>query len=369
MRYYLLPISIVIGLSSCDSTKKVVESTEPETIVESTTIDGNSSSIEMENLDQTVRPQDDFFRFANGNWIDKNPVPPSESRWGSFNELEISNNKKLTRILEDAKESKAPKGSDLQLLGDYYASFSDYSKRNSLGLSPIQKEIDEVLRLASKDDIIPLLVKHHQVGIPSLFNSYVTQDMKSVTTNIVYISQGGIGLPNKDYYLSNDKHEIHDAYTNYIRNILTLAKIPNPKEKAHSVSNFETLLAKSMMSLAEQRVPENTYNKYGIGLTEKRYPSLKLKSYFELSGITVDSRMELIVEQPLFFSQIDKLITKVELEDWKNYLLWKVVNHYANQLDKAMIEENFIFYGKILTGKSEMKPMNEQAIMRLQTLQ
>ena len=377
MRYYLLPISIVIGLSSCDSTKKVVESTEPETIVESTTIDGNSSSIEMENLDQTVRPQDDFFFFFNGNWIDKNPVPPSESRWGSFNELEISNNKKLTAILEDAAKNSYKKEadirstannvnrnftSDLQLLGYYYQSFTNLQTRNSIGLSPIQKEIDEVLKLASKDDIIPLLVKHHQVGIPSLFNSYVTQDMKNVTTNMIYISQGGIGLPNKDYYLSDDKHEISDTYTNHISNILTLAKIPNPKEKAHSVSNFETLLAKSMMSLAEQRVPENTYNKHGIGLTEKRYPSLKLKSYFELSGITVDSRMELIVEQPLFFSQIDKLITKVELEDWKNYLLWKVVNHYANQLDKAMIEENFIFYGKILTGKSEMKPMNEQAI-------
>lgn len=362
MRHFILPFSILIGLSSCDSTKKAVESTDTSEKTEHVTIDGNSSAIEMDFLDQNIRPQDDFFRFANGNWIDNNPVPPSESRWGSFNELEISNNKKLTAILEDAKISKAEKGTDLQLLGDYYSSFTDMEKRKSLGLSPIQKEIDEVLNLTSKDQIIPLIAKHHQIGIPSLFGFYVEQDLKSINQHIVYFSQGGIGMPNKDYYQNDAKIEIYDAYNNYIINVLSLAKIENPKEKAHSIVKFESELANAMMLPAELRVPENTYNKYNVVEIDKKFNNIGLKSYFELTGIPVDEKLEFIVGQPEFVQQLNKMFSEIELSDWKNYLLWKVLNHYSSQLDKSMMVENFNFYGKTLSGKSQMKPMNEQAI-------
>lgn len=363
MRHYILPIALLIGASSCDSTKKVVESNDkPNTSVESTTIEGNSSAIEMDYLDLSIRPQDDFFRFANGTWIDQNPVPASESRWGSFNELELSNNKKLTAILEDAKKSKAPKGSELQLLGDYYASFVNFEKRSADGIKPIQAEIDEIMALTSKNQIIGLIAKHHKLGIPSLFNFYVGQDLKNNQENIIYISQDGIGMPNKDYYLNDDKIEIYDAYKNYIINVLTLANVENVKEKAYSIVNFESDLANAMMTPAELRVPENTYNKHGVTEVDEKFKLLELKAYFNEIGVEVYPKMEIVIGQTKFLKQINDMIENSSLDDWKNYLLWKVLNHYASQLDKGMVRENFKFYGTTLSGKTQMKPMNELAI-------
>lgn len=363
MRYYILPISLLFGLTSCDSTKKAVESNNTENQTEETSsIVKNSNAIEMEYLDLKVRPQDDFFRFANGNWIDQNPVPPSESRWGSFNELEISNNKKLTSILEDAKISKAPKGSDLQLLGDYYASYTDLTNRKSLGISPIEKEIKEVQNLKSKDEIIPLIAKHHQLGISSLFEFYVGQDLKNVEMNVIYISQGGIGLPNKDYYTSSDKSEIYNSYKNYIYEVLTIAKIEDPKIKAESITTFESMMAKAMMTPSELRVPENTYNKFVFNDVDNNYKNLKLETYISQIGLQQPRKLELIVGQVDFFKQINAMLENVTLEEWKNYLLWNVLNHYASSLNKEMVYANFNFYGKVLTGKTQMKPIQEQAI-------
>lgn len=376
MRSYILPISFVIGLSSCDSSKKAVESTQPEIHThDSVDRPENTSSIEMEYLDIKTRPQDDFFRFANGTWIDNNPVPPSESRWGSFNELEISNNKKLTAILEEAAKSTYgndpnPRATianntpptDLQLLGNYYRSFTDLEAKNTLGISPIQKEIDEILNLTSKHEIITLIAKHHQVGVPSLFGMYVGQDLKNVEKNVIYISQGGIGLPNKDYYQNADKIDIYNAYHSYIFNVLNIAKIRNAKEASTSILEFERHLAEGMMSPAEQRVPENTYNKFVLSALDKDIKELQLSSYLKSSGVAISSNMELIVGQPEYFKMVNAMLIKFELEDWKNYLLWKVLNHYSPQLNRELLGENFNFYGKVLTGKSSMKPINERAI-------
>lgn len=360
----LITSSLIILISSCDSTKKAVESSSTTTTNETVQTAQNSSSVEMEYLDTSVRPQDDFFRFANGTWVDNNPVPASESRWGSFNELEISNNKKLTAILEDAKASNAPKGDDLQILGDYYASFTDIENRKVLGLKPIQAEIDEIMALTSKDQIITLIAKHHQLGIPSLFNFYVGQDLKDIDNYIIYISQGGIGLPNKDYYTNEDKSKIYDAYKNYISNVLQYAKIENPKETTLSITKFESQLAEAMMAPAELRVPENTYNKFDVEGLDAKLNSIGIKKYLSSIGLKSIPN-EIILGQPEFGYKLHYLFENATLDEWKNYLLWKVLNHYAPQLDKMMVVENFNFYGKVLTGKSEMKPINEQAIKEI----
>lgn len=364
MHKILITSSLIILASSCDSTKKAVESSSTTTTNETVQTAQNSSSVEMEYLDTSVRPQDDFFRFANGTWVDNNPVPASESRWGSFNELEISNNKKLTAILEDAKASNVPKGDDLQILGDYYASFTDIENRKALGLKPIKAEIDEIMALTSKDQIIELVAKHHQLGIPSLFNFYVGQDLKDIDNYIIYISQGGIGLPNKDYYTSKDKAKIYKAYKNYISNVLQYAKIENPEEKTVSIANFESELAKAMMAPAELRVPENTYNKFNVEEIDAKLNSIGLKKYLGSIGLKSIPN-DIILGQPEFGYKLQELFKNASLDEWKNYLLWKVLNHYAPQLDKMMVVENFNFYGKVLTGKSEMKPINEQAIKEI----
>ncbi len=358
---YILPVTLVALLASCDTTKKVTETTAVKE--EASSDNSNLASIDLDFIDRSVRPQDDFFQFSNGKWLVENPVPASESRWGSFNELEKANNKKLLSILEDAKNTDTEKGSELQLLGDYYASFIDLNTRAKLGISPIQSEIDEVLALQDKAELIKVIAHHHSLGIPSLFRFGVRQDLKNVNQHIASVWQGGIGLPNKDYYLTKEKKAILNNYQRYIQRVLEYAEIDNPEEKSEQIVVFETMLAKGMMSPAELRIPENTYNKYPFKEFANKFSNINLAGYVQHTGI--EDFNEFVVGQPEFMKQLNDIMVKVDLEVWKNYLLWKVLNHYSDQLDKTLLVENFNFYGKVLTGKSEMKTMEEQAIAEI----
>ena len=174
--------------------------------------------------------------------------------------------------------------------------------------------------LKSKDEIIPLIAKHHQLGISSLFEFYVGQDLKNVEMNVIYISQGGIGLPNKDYYTSSDKSEIYNSYKNYIYEVLTIAKIEDPKIKAESITTCESMMAKAMMTPSELRVPENTYNKFVFDDVDNNYKNLKLETYISQIGLQQPRKLELIVGQVDFFKQINAMLENVTLEEWKNYL-------------------------------------------------
>ncbi len=360
---YILPIALTGLLASCDASKKATETSEIRKNSgkeDSQEEKSEFASIDIEYIDQSVRPQDDFFQFSNGKWLVENPVPPSESRWGSFNELEKSNNKKLIAILEDAKDLSAHKESDMQLLGAYYNSYIDLENRGKLGLSPIQSEIDEVLEISKKSDIIKVVAHHHELGINSLFRFGVRQDMKNVDQHIVGFWQGGIGLPSKEYYLNEDKSDILKAYTAHINRILTHAGIENTGEKAQQIVQLETMLAKGMMAPSELRIPENTYNLFNFNEFANKFTNLNLYDYVKYSGIQKFEKF--VVGQPEYAAQIHILFDKIDLDTWKNYLLWKVLNHYADQLDRSMMVENFNFYGKVLTGKSEMKSIEEQAI-------
>ena len=358
MKKHIFAISLLVFLTGCDASKKATEgSTVKEVETES---NSKLASIDTDYIDVSIRPQDDFFQFSNGKWLEANPVPASESRWGSFNELEKANNKKLLSILKDAKNTDAPKGSDIQLLGAYYSSYTDMESRAKLGLTPIQAEIDEVMAMKDLSELPKILAHHHELGISSLFRFGVRQNMKDVDNHIVGVWQGGIGLPNKDYYLTKEKEEILNAYQRYIYTVLTYAKIDNPKEKATQIIEFETRLAEGMMAPAELRVPENTYNKMVFSEFAAKFSHLNLTEYIGHTGI--EPFEFFIVGQPEFMKQVNTMVVKTDLETWKSYLLWKVLNHYSDQLDKSLLMENFNFYGKVLTGKSEMKSIEEQAI-------
>lgn len=186
----------------------------------------------MDYLDQTIKPQDDFFLFANGNWVKNNEIPASESRWGSFNELDQENKKKLTSILEDAKANQGTKGSQNQLLGSYYASFMNMERRNQLGISGIKGELSRIDSINRKDFIVTAIAMNHRDGIGSVFGFGVGQDMKNVTKNAAYMGQGGIGLPNKDYYLTENKRKSYNPIKNTSQSLLHfLVTKPNKRRK------------------------------------------------------------------------------------------------------------------------------------------
>lgn len=353
-------LAIVIGASvlvACDTMKQTTEEIATDVV---SSIGGQT--IDLDYMNNSIRPQDDFFKFSNGTWITNNPVPASESRWGSFNELDKANKEKLTKILEKAKISNSVKGSDSQILGDYYASFMNMSQRNELGISPIEGDLSLIEGLNSKSDLVKMIALHHQDGINTLFNFGIGQDLKNVDFNIAYIGQGGMGLPNRDYYFEDSKAEILASYGKHIINMMALTGMPEEKATNFSASviEFEKSLAEASMRPAEMRIPENTYNKWDKRLLTDRGVNFDFENYFSQVGSNAfDS---IVVGQPKFIDAIVGLVRDTPLQQWKNYLKWKIVDHYAGHLSDDFVKTNFAFYGSILTGKKEMKPMNERAI-------
>lgn len=359
MKNILIPISLALILVSCDASKKATD-TAVDTVAQAAD-NGKYQTIDSEYLDLDISPREDFFNYANGQWLVNNPVPASESRWGSFNELDASNKKKLTTILEEAKEANAPKGTIMQILGDYYASYIDMDKRNKAGISKVKTELIHIDGLNSKKALSSMISTQHSKGVYSFFYFGVGQDLMNVDYHSVNFYQAGIGLPNKDYYLEKDKNDILEAYQEHI--ITMFSKLYNANE-AHEISKdvieIERHLAKSMMSPSEQRIPENTYNKFSREDFIINSGDLNLEAYLSETGI--ESFDSIIVGQPKYLKALDELINRTELQVIKNYLKWKVLDHYAGHLSEEYVQANFDFYGKVLTGKTEMKPIKDRAI-------
>ena len=352
----LFAISSLILVSSC--AKKEVELSSRE-----------FSTVSMDYIDPNVKPQDDFFLFSNGNWIKNNEIPTSESRWGSFNELDQENKKKLTAILEDAQANQGVKGSQNQLLGSYYASFMNMERRNQMGLSGIKSELNRIDSINRKDFIVIAVAMNHRDGIGSTFSFGVGQDMKNVTKNTAYIGQGGIGLPNKEYYLTENKKEILEAYKRHITKSFVL--LGNSTEQAQKMSEdvvgIEKKMAESMMSPSEMRIPEKTYNKKSLKETITLLGSFDLRYYFNMVGCQTPDT--LIVGNPDYLKKIAELLEGESISVWKNYLKWNVINHYAGNLDEQFVALNFDFYGKTLSGKKTQKPLNEKVIDEITNLE
>ncbi len=354
-----LSLLVLGGLAASCSLTKDKAGKVADTISSKT---GMYESIHEEYMDKSVRPQDDFFQFANGTWVKNNPVPASESRWGSFNELDRSNKSKLTAILEKAASAKAEKGTQDQILGDYYSSFINMEQRNKIATKGIQADLDRIKNIKSKDELVSVLADNHKLGVRALFSFGVGQDLKNVDYNITYIGQGGIGLPNNTYYTSKDKEKELEAYKKHVQAIFKLMNYneAEAQKMAKSVVDFETSLAKVMMKPQELRIPEKTYHKMSKVQVEKKFGKFDFDKYLSLVGS--QSFDSIVVSQPLFIENVGVMLDKTSLVDWKNYLLWCNMNHYAGHLNDAFVNQNFAFYGTVLSGKTEMKPLNERAI-------
>jgi putative endopeptidase len=323
------------------------------------------STIDKEFLDPKVKPTEDFFLFSNGKWIAKSEIPASESRWGSFNELEQNNKKKLTEILESAAKNPGQNGSQNQLLGDYYLSYINMKARNMTGFQPVKVDLDAINSLSSIEEIPAILAKFHLDGLGTLFSFGVDQDLKNIDRNVLYLSQGGIGMPNCEYYLKENKIAILKAYIIYIQKaFVKLGYSEAESQKAATiVLDFETTLAKSMLTPAELRVPETTYNMTSFKEVGSIFGKFNFYTYYEEMGLKpVDS---LVIGTPRFVETIASLFSNQDLEVWKKYLTWNVMNNYMGHLGEEFVELRFDFYGRTLSGKKERKPLNESCIDEL----
>jgi len=321
-----------------------------------------SKGIDANAIDKSVNPGDDFYRYANGNWLKNNPIPASESRWGSFNIVAERNNVILKQILEDAALDKTAKvGSAKNKVGILYRLFMDTLKRESQGIKPILNDLNAINAIQNKEQLIQTIAQFHQKGIRCFFGFYVGQDLKNSISYITYISQGGLGLPDRDYYLKTDAKSvsIRNEYSKHIETISGLYGFDDKKISAQAVA-FETALAKSSMNRTERRNQEKQYNKRALKQVLNDYPQFNFGGYFQ--HLNVSSFDSLIVSQPDFFVTLNQLIIETSLEEIKSYMRWCLMNNASGYLDSKLEKQNFYFYGTVLTGTKEQKPVWKRGI-------
>ncbi|GAA4315733.1 M13 family metallopeptidase [Nibribacter koreensis] len=315
--------------------------------------------LKMENLDRSISPCEDFNQYANGGWLKNNPIPSSESRWGSFNELADQNNATLRAVVNAAVAStNAPKGSSIQLVGDFYAAGMDSAAIEKTGLSALRTELTRINGIRDKASLMQTIAYLKTIGTGGLFSMGVGQDDKNSTQNVVNLYQGGLGLPDRDYYLNTDvrSKNIRDEYQKHVASMLQLLG-DNPAtaaKNAASIMAMETRMAKASMTRVQQRDPHATYNKMTIAQLQNLAPNFNWPTL--LKNMSVGSAQEVVVGQPEFFKEASAMLTAVPISDWKNYLRWNLARSYAAYLPQAFVQENFNFYSKFLSGAKTMQP-------------
>jgi putative endopeptidase len=322
-------------------------------------------AFELSNLDSNYSPCANFYQYAAGGWLNSNPVPSTESRWGSFNVLFEENNKKLRTLLESAmQQAGAKKGSIEQLVGDFYYAAMDSNNVEDLGLKPIQVDLDEVEQVENLQDLIQLFAKNKREGGPGIFGYYVGQDSKNSNAYISYISQSGLGLPDRDYYLTEDERslKIREAYILHVQKMFQLLGDDEDTavKNAKTVMEMETALAKYSMTRTERREVEKTYNKMSVSELDALTTNIKWEAFF--NTMNVNGVKEVVVGQPQFLKAADKMLSTTPISSWKTYLRWHVISDAAPYLSSAFVLENFEFFGKTLSGATELKPRWKRAM-------
>ena len=321
------------------------------------TTDKNFRFIDTANMDLSVKPGDNFFQYAEGKWLKNNPVPPSKTRWGSFNVLIENNSQRLKALCEDAAANDT-KNSIYQRVGDLYASAMDSAAIEKLGAEPIKPELARLAGLTTKEQILNEIATQRTKGVGGiLFGFGVSQDDKDVNTYIPGVSQGGTSLPDRDYYLKSDGRfkTIRDAYVSYVTDMFKLVGDDDATAaaKAASVLQIETALAQAQWSRVEMRDPIKTYNKFSVADLSAITPGWDWKML--LTEMKVPKADSLLVNNPSFFKAADSLYNTVPVDAWKAYLQWAVIKSRAGFLSSDFVNRQFQF-SKILTGQKEMTP-------------
>ncbi len=316
----------------------------------------------VQNMDASVEPSTDFYRFAAGNWIKSNPVPSDKSRWSGFEELQERNWRLVQEILEaTAADKSAAPNSPRRQVGDFFTSAMDTNRLEQLGFKPINADLRRIRALKSAKALFQLLADFHARGISGLFRSAVSPDAKNSSFYAFELSQGGLGLPDRDYYLKDDFSKQRADYREHITKMLMmLGEEPaEASRQAVLVLNMETALAKASRSRVELRDPNANYNKFTLADFAARNSASAWRSYFAASGL--EKLPDVIVGQPEFFAAVDKLLNERPLADWKVYLRWHLLRGTAPYLDHTVEREDFTFYTTKLRGQPEPEPRWQRA--------
>jgi putative endopeptidase len=307
-------------------------------------------------LDRAVEPGNDFYRFADGTWVKNNPVPPDKSRWGAFAELQERNWLLIHGILDDSLAAKPAPNSPLQKVADFYRSAMDTNRLEALGFKPLEASLKEIEALQSGEDVLRLLGEFHARGVGACFGRAAAPDAKNSSVYTFYISQGGLGLPDRDYYLTERFAKVRQAYEAHVAKMLSLLGEDAGTAKANAavVLEMETILAKASKSRVDLRDPIANYHKVTVADFVRDYPEPDFRVYLETSGLK--DLKDMVVRQPEFFQRLNQMGQERPLEDWKTYFRWHLIHAAAPYLHSAAEEESFAFYGKILRDQEVQEP-------------
>ena len=327
----------------------------------------NPPPINTKDMDTSVKPQDDFFMYADGGWIKRTEIPPEYSRWGSFNELIEKNNDALHEIAEKAANTQVdPKlAPETQKVGDYYASGMDEKTIEAMRTKPLAEEFKSIEAIKDRNDLLKEIAHLHTIGVPALFDFDAGQDSKDSTHDIAQAAQGGLGLPDRDYYTKTDEasKKLRDQYVDHVTKMLTLLGEPQNTASDHAkkILALETSLAQASRTRVELRDPQKNYNKMTQGDLQKLTPDWKWSDYFK--DINLIEPGDINVQQPEFFKATDDVFKSTPMDNWKAYLCWHLINAAASELSKDFVNENFNFNDATLHGTKQIKPRWKRVVI------
>ena len=323
-----------------------------------------TSGVDVANIDPSVRPQDDFFKNLNGKWLARTEIPSDKSSWGSFEKLDDDTKPQLRAIIEAAAADpdKQP-GTDAQRIGDFFASYMDEARLEELRLTPLKADFDRVAALNDKQQI-PALIAHFNRYYIAPYAFTIHQDNKDSTKYVADIVQEGLSLPDRDYYLKKSDKKLADALAKFelhVAKMLGMAGNPNPAADAKAIVALETELAKVQWTQVQLRDPVKAYNKVPLAQLSRLAPGYDWTTWLNETGIggKVDY---VIVSQPSYITGFNQVLNKVPLATWKLYFQWQVLHGNAAYLSKDFAQENFAFYGKVLSGVDEQEPRWKRAV-------
>ena len=328
------------------------------------------SGIDLGNLDTTAVAGDDFYQYACGGWMEKNPLPAAYSRYGSFDVLGEENNKRLNGILDELLQKQFEAGTPEQKLSDLYKLAMDSVKRDQDGVAPAMDIINRMEQAQTKDELFDIQLEMAPYGDSEFFGAYLGADEKDATQNILSVSQGGLALGQKDYYLENDSAtaNIREEYKKHIVRMFKLFGFTEEQaqQKRDNILRLETQLALVSRSRTELRDPQRNYNKMTLDEFQKAYPHLQFERQMNAKGLETHHFQTLVVGQPEFLAGADRIVDNMTVNEYRDYMEWGQILDAAGKLSSEVEAANFEFFGKVMSGRQEDFPLWRRSVGQIE---
>ena len=326
----------------------------------------NERGLDRRNRDPSIGACQDFYQFANGNWLERNPIPADQSAWGIGNEMRERNYVLLREILEAAATAGAEKGTNKQKVGDFWLTGMDTETIETDGLKPLAADLRRIERIQSLEDLQAIVQDYHLEGSAVLFEVAVFQDLMNSEQYIMYAVQGGLGLPDRDYYTREDDEsvELRRKYVAHVSGMLQLLgdSAEEAQAAAEAILALETRLAEASLTNVELRDPSNYYNIQTIAESDEATPNFSWSNYFDRLGL--EELETFSYAHPKFFAEMNAVMEDISIDAWKDYLRWHVINRFAAYLSDDVVNADFAFYGTTLRGAEELRPRWKRVVDR-----